>query len=102
MKTETKNQLIKYNKSKKWGTTDAGLMETIIEAKPIWEGKRDRHRWYTLIPRVVVIDGMYLQFSYCDVDGEQSSVEDCIGGYKLKDVIEVGPKTVETVIYEPI
>ena len=103
MSEKTKNHLIKYCKAKGWeDISDEALMEIITDAKVAWEGTRDRHRWYTLIPTVVEIDGMFLMYNYCDVDGEESSVEDCIGGYELDDVIEVVPKEIKTTIYEPV
>ena len=103
MNEKIKKHLIAYSKAT-WPdleTTDEDLMEIITDAKSIWEGRRDRHRWYTLIPRVVEIDGMFLQYAHCDVDGEESSVEDCIGGYKLEDVIEVKPQDKVETTYVP-
>lgn len=103
MNEKIKNHLIKYAESEGWDdTSDEALMEIITDSKAIWEGTRDRHRWYTLIPTVVEIDGMFLMFDFCDVDGEMSNVDDCIGGYKLEDVVEVLPKEVKTTIYEPV
>lgn len=102
MNEKIKNHLIDYCKSKDWGTSDADLLETITEAKEVWQGKRDRHRWYTLIPTVVCVDGMYLLYTFCDVDGEMASVEDCIGGYKLEEVIEVKPRQKTMTVYESV
>ena len=102
MNEKIKNHLIAYNTSKGWDTTESSLMETVIEADSLWEGKRDRHRWYTLIPTVVCIEGMFLQYDYCDVDGETSNIDDCIGGYKLHSVIEVKPVQKTVTIYEAV
>ena len=103
MNEKIRKHLISYCESKDWDdTSDASLMEVITDAKAIWEGKRDRHRWYTLIPTVVCIDGMFLQYNYCDVDGEMSNVDDCIGGYKLRNVIEVKPVQKTITLYEPV
>lgn len=102
MNDKIRDHLKKYCESKGYGTSDANLIEVVTEATPVWEGKRDRHRWYTLIPTVVCVEGMFLSFNFCDVDGEMSDVEDCIGGYKLANIEEVKPKKVETTIYEAV
>jgi len=103
MNEEIKSHLIKYCESKGWeDTSDKALMDIIVDAKTVWEGKRDRHRWYTLIPTVVEISGMFLMYNCCDIDGEESSVEDCIGGYKLEDVVQVVPQVEPTIIYKPV
>ena len=101
MNEKIKNHLIKYCESKGYGTTDADLIEVVIEANPVWQGKPDRHRWYTLFPTVVWVEGMFLQYISCDVQGEENSVEDCIGGYKLEDVIEVSPQQETVTVYKP-
>lgn len=101
MNEKIRQHLIKYAKSKGWDTTDKDLMEIVTDANSVWEGKRDEHRWYTLVSTVVCVDGVFLQYNYCDVHSEESSVEDCIGGYKLEDVIEVEPKEVVMTIYVP-
>lgn len=98
MKPESKEKLVKYNESKGYGISDDDLIETIIECgQTIWQGKGDRHRWYTLIPTVVKVGDVYFQYDRCDVHGEEANVEDCIGGYKLDDMFEVKPVT-QTVI----
>jgi len=102
MNEETKRHLKKYCESKGWETTDKSLIELIIDSgENVWEGKRDRHRWYTLIPTVVKVAGIFIKYNYCDPDGEMSDVNDCIGGYKLEDMEQVFPKEVKTTIYEP-
>ena len=101
MKAETKQKLIKFNESKQWETTDESLMETITDyGSEVWQGKMDRHRWYTMFPLVVRIGDMFLKYDCCDVHGEESSVEDCIGGYKLDDVVEVFPVSVVITEYK--
>ena len=103
MNEEIKQHLIKYCKSKGWeDNSDKELMEVITDAKAVWEGQRDRHRWYTLIPTVVEIDGMFLMYDYCDVHGEEANVEDCIGGYKLEDVVQVVPQVEAVMVYKPV
>jgi hypothetical protein len=103
MNTKIKNHLLAYSESKGYGITDEDLMKIIVEAYPIvCEGKRDEHRWYDMIPTVVNINGMLLQYNRCSVKGEESSVEDCIGGYKLDDVIEVKPIIKPITVYEPV
>ncbi|KKM70876.1 hypothetical protein LCGC14_1436360 [marine sediment metagenome] len=102
MNEKIKNHLIKYCESKEYGTSDVDLLEVITEANPLWEGKRDRHRWYTMIPTVVCVEGMFLEYNHCDVDGENSNVDDCIGGYKLSDIFEVKPVEKMTTVYEPV
>lgn len=102
MNEKIKNHLINYCKTKGYEATDESLIEVVTQAKIIYEGKRDVHRWYTLIPSVVQIDGMYLQYDYCFIHSEESSVEDCIGGYKLSDIIEVKPEIQPTTVYVPV
>lgn len=102
MNDKIKNHLIAYCKSKGWDTDEDNLIEAVTDSKTLWEGKRDEHRWYTLIPSVVCVDGMYLQYTYCDVKSEESSVEDCIGGYKLEDIIEVRPEDETVTVYVPV
>ncbi len=97
-----KEHLMKFNESKGWGISDADLMETVLESDFLWQGDRDEHRWYTLIPTVVDVNGMLLMFTLCRVEGENSSVEDCIGGYKLENIREARPKEITTTIYEII
>jgi len=102
MNDKIRQHLVKYHESKGYAVDDASLVETITESKAVWEGERDRHRWYTMIPTVVCVDGMYLQFNFCDVDGETFDVDDCIGGYKLDDVFEVEPKEETVTVYVPV
>ena len=85
-----------------WGTSEADLIECVTEADYLWQGERDEHRWYTLVPTVVNVDGMLLMFDYCDVRSEESGVEDCIGGYELDDVVEVSPVKKTVTVYEPV
>ena len=102
MNDKIRNHLTKYCESKEYGTSDADLIEVVTEATSVWEGERDRHRWYTLIPTVVCVDGMFLEFNFCDVDGEMANVDDCIGGYKLADIFEVKPVEKMTTVYEAV
>jgi len=100
MTKEIREHLEAYNTSKGYGVTDADLMETITEADSIWEGERDEHRWYTLVPTVVYIDGIYLCYDCCDCRDENSDVDDCIGGYKLSDVVEVEPENKTVIVFK--
>jgi hypothetical protein len=95
-----KDKLINFNKLKGWDITDVDLMETITEATILWEGKRNEHRWYCLIPTVIRIGDTYLQYNRCEVRSEESNIADCIGGYKLEDVIEVVPVDKVITVYE--
>jgi hypothetical protein len=102
MNERIKENLANKCKSQGYGTTDDDLIELVLNEKTLWEGKRDEHRWYTLVPTVVCVDGMYLMMNVCHVKGEESSVEDCIGGYKLNDIIEVAPEQKIVTVYVPV
>ena len=100
MHDENKQKLIDYCVKEGWGYTDAELIETVIECgKTVWTGEQERHRWYSMIPIVVEIEGMFISYDSCDVHGEEGTVEDCIGGYKLDDMREVFPKEVKKIVY---
>ena len=101
MNETIKKHVSDYNESEGWGTGDAALLETIVDSKVVWEGKRDEHRWYTLIPTVTCINGMFLMHTHCHTKGEATEVSDCIGGYKLAEVVEVVSKEATVTIYEP-
>jgi hypothetical protein len=45
MTKETKQKLISYAEGKGWDADDDGLIEIIIDAKVVWQGEQDRHRW---------------------------------------------------------
>ena len=102
MNDKIKQHLVAYNASKGWGLDDGALLETVIESDALWEGTRDENRWYTLVPTVVDVNGMFLIFDSCHVKGEASDVDDCIGGYKLENIKEAVSKEVTVTIYETI
>ena len=96
----TKQKLISFNIEKGYGITDADIIETILECgEVIWEGTQDRHRWFSMIPTVVKINDILIEYDRCDAHGEMASVDDCIGGYTLDMFKEVRPTIVESVEY---
>ena len=96
------NHLIEHCRAKGYDINDDMLVEIVTEGKVVWEGEYDRHRWYSLVPTVVLVDGMYIKFNLCDVHGEEASVEDCIGSYDLNEFIEVEPFEITATAYRPI
>ena len=100
MNERIREHLVRHNEIKKWGITDEDLIETVVDADSVWEGVREEHRWYTMVPTVVCIDGMFLIFNKCHVRGENSDVDDCIGGYELKNIVEAEPEEILVTVYK--
>ena len=100
MEAGLRQHIGEYAMSKGMGNTDKDIIDIIIESNPVWQGEPDRHRWYTLTPYVVEVNGRFVDYQCCFPHGEDSDVEDCIGGYKLDDFVEVFPQQVTTTIYK--
>lgn len=100
MNRRIKDALIEYNKSNGCGTSDEDLIETVTEAKVVWTGRRDEHRWYTLIESVVFVAGLYLLFWEIKSKSEEASIRDMGMCYRLDEIYEAVPEEIKTVIYK--
>lgn len=103
MKPETKEKISKWALANGYKSqpSDYDIIEIITDCgKVVWEGSQDRHRWYSMIPTVVKLGDMFIQYDYCDVHGEEANIEDCIGGYKLDNFVEVVPVEVKAIEYK--
>lgn len=85
--------------------TEEELFETFEEAYPIvYQGKPDRHRWYTNYDVVYKVNDngtdRFFEYYMMDCQSEDGDRDDC--GFEipdLDDLVEVFPKIVPTTIY---
>jgi len=77
---------------------DEGLMEELLDAKAVYEGPRDDHRWISYFLTVVQIGEKYFQYNYAHCDGDDSIWDQ---GYEFlwDEVTEVFPEEVTTIVY---
>ena len=103
MNEKIRKNLIKHNKATGFGTNDDDLIETLEEAKLLWEGDEDEHRWWTCFTRVVEVDGMYIAYGWAKTTGDMSAKE---RGWEFDPsfIHEVKPveETVTIITYKPI
>ncbi len=101
MNQRIKNHLKKYCESNGWGTSDKDIIETLMEAKRVWEGNEDEHRHWIEYEAVVQIDGMFILYIDAKGAGDQG-VYDAGWEFDETTICEVRPKEIKTTIYEPI
>jgi len=101
MNSKVEEHLVQYCKSWGWNYGKAGLKEALSEAKVVWEGDHDKHRWFIFTTRVVEVAGMFIRHLWGTCTGD-NSMEDAGFEWDWDFVCEVEPKEVTTTVYEPV
>ena len=93
--------LTDYNKSKGWETSKYELVETLLEADTVWEGKDDEHRWYICRPVVKNVDGVYIRFIDYIITGDNSMSDmDLEHDLENAEIVERKERRITEVYYE--
>lgn len=100
MNDKIKAHLEAVCKNNDWETSDAGLMETLKEAKEVYREPGDSHRHYDELLRVVDVDGMIIGFQDFYMTGDMC-MSDTDLEYDLSEIREYEPKEITKTIYVP-
>ena len=93
--------LTDYNKSKRWETSKYALVETLLDADTVWEGKDDVHRWYICRPVVKNVDGVYIRFIDYIITGDNSMSDmDLEHDLENAEIVERKERRITEVYYE--
>ena len=88
----------KYNRTKGWPETEAECVDVIRCAKKVYKDEGERHRWYVMHEKVVVIDGMYIGFREPETHLENSDIP----GIDVESIKQYEPRPEMVVVYYPM
>ncbi len=101
MKAELEERLKAICKAQGYGDDKGDLKEMLIDAKEVWEGDDDQHRWMIHTTRVVELDNMFVSYAWGKCTGD-NSMEDAGFEWDWDSVCRVMRKEVKTIVYVPI
>jgi len=70
-----KDFLIEYNQGKGYSIDEADLVETLLEAKTVYIGDNEEHRWYIIVPTVSEINGFFIAHTDYVITGDNSAAD---------------------------
>jgi len=71
MNEKIKKHVGDYCQSQGWQTSDADILEAILEAEKVWSGNEEECRHWIDYDKVVKINGMYIMFGWAKGAGDQ-------------------------------
>jgi len=89
----------KFCEAKGYGSDEETVVEVIRETTPVWKDSGDKHRWYILYRKVVVIDGMCIGFLDAECTGDDGTEDSC--PFNKKSIREYVAKEKVVTVYEP-
>lgn len=89
-----------YIKKMNWTVDNETILEVLMQARRVWQGNKDKHRWWTIYTYVVELDGMFIGYDYAENVGDMS-VRDAGYEFDINTVQEYEPKEIKTTIYIP-
>ncbi|MFA5025099.1 MAG: hypothetical protein WC503_01130 [Candidatus Shapirobacteria bacterium] len=101
MDNRIKEHLTQYNLKNGYGTSEADLIETLMESDVIYSKLYSEHRWWSEYFEVVEIDSVYIGFLQGRTTGDDSAYDK---GWEFDPatICEVVPREVKTIIYERV
>lgn len=101
MNEKIKAHLVAYAETKRWATDDKTLFEILTESKTVFKETISSHRWYDVLFKVSVINGMEIGFNDYYMTGDNNASDMGLDP-DYASVCEVVKKQKVTDYYEPI
>lgn len=101
MNTVVKEHVRQYNIRERQDDSDAGVIETILEAKIIWRDVVGKRRWWNDVFCVVEVNGMLIGYDGAATTGDNNP-RDVGWEFDPSTICAVKPKEITTIIFEKV
>ncbi len=101
MNQRIKDHVAAYNRSQGFSEDDQAIIETIRDAKVIWQGDFEKHRWWTCCFSVVKINEMLIGYDDAITTGDENASEKG-WDFDPSSIVEVVAQTETITTYKPL
>jgi len=101
MNEKVRKHVAAFNETQGWETSDESIIDTIREAKEVFQGKSYPRRWWSEHLSVVEVNGMLIGFDDASTTGDDSP-RDKGWEFDPDSICEVRSREVTTTVYERV